>query len=97
MTSTRRVANPIAVRRYGVAGMPGREVVLTILFDATTVSRQFGTTPEELRDLAKKSPLRLGVRRVFSRLVPRANESALIRVAHSDLDVARGRSVSRSA
>jgi hypothetical protein len=28
--STRRVANPIAVRRYGVAGEPGREVVLTI-------------------------------------------------------------------
>jgi hypothetical protein len=30
MTSTRRIANPIAVRRYGVAGMPDREVVLTI-------------------------------------------------------------------
>jgi hypothetical protein len=28
--SARRVANPIAVRRYGVAGEPGREVVLTL-------------------------------------------------------------------
>jgi hypothetical protein len=26
----KRIANPIAVRRYGVAGEPGREVVLTI-------------------------------------------------------------------
>jgi hypothetical protein len=30
VSSTRRIANPIAVRRYGVAGEPGREVVLTI-------------------------------------------------------------------
>ena len=30
MASTRRVANPIAVRRYAVAEEPGREVVLTI-------------------------------------------------------------------
>ena len=30
MSSKRRVANPIAVRRFGVAGEPGREVVLTI-------------------------------------------------------------------
>lgn len=30
MTSSRRIANPIAVRRYAVVGEPGREVVLTI-------------------------------------------------------------------
>src|SRR4051812_35393298 len=30
MTSTRRVANPIAVRRFAVVGEPGREVVLTL-------------------------------------------------------------------
>src|SRR4051812_14714818 len=30
MASIRRVANPIAVRRYAVADEPGREVVLTI-------------------------------------------------------------------
>jgi hypothetical protein len=30
MTATRRIANPIAVRRYAVVGEPGREVVLTI-------------------------------------------------------------------
>ncbi len=30
MTSTRRIANPIAVRRFHVVGQPGREVVLTI-------------------------------------------------------------------
>ena len=30
MPTTRRVANPIAVRRFSVAGEPGREVVLTI-------------------------------------------------------------------
>ncbi len=30
MPSPRRIANPIAVRRYGVAGEPGREVILTI-------------------------------------------------------------------
>ena len=30
MPSTRRIANPIAVRRFAVAGEPGREVVLTI-------------------------------------------------------------------
>jgi hypothetical protein len=29
MMSMRRIANPIAVRRYGVAEEPGREVVLT--------------------------------------------------------------------
>lgn len=30
MPVTRRIANPIAVRRYAVAGEPGREVVLTL-------------------------------------------------------------------
>jgi hypothetical protein len=30
MPSTRRITNPIAVRRYAVADEPGREVVLTI-------------------------------------------------------------------
>lgn len=30
MATARRVANPIAVRRYGIDGEPGREVVLTI-------------------------------------------------------------------
>lgn len=30
MSSTRRIANAIAVRRFSVAGKPGREVVLTI-------------------------------------------------------------------
>jgi hypothetical protein len=31
MTSSRRIKHPIAVRRYGVAGEPGREVVLTLV------------------------------------------------------------------
>jgi len=30
MITTRRIANPIAVRRYDVAGEPGRQIVLTI-------------------------------------------------------------------
>lgn len=30
MTTTRRIANPIAVRRYAVVGEPDREVVVTI-------------------------------------------------------------------
>jgi hypothetical protein len=47
----RRIANPIAVRRYTVAGEPGREVVLTVyghmdprLFDPQ-VAPGSGATP----------------------------------------------------